>query len=987
MAKTDVDISGSIAVSVDDSGLEATLNYTAKQDAEQWNLRSILDELSKQGITEGISHEAIRNNLDEISRKGLKAHSFVAATGLPVEQPEAEQFRPSEVSVPEKLRSVVERIVKNAGPPDITVEKSESIKRQKQVTKKPKLPFGKPKVETVEVTETRPVEEKIYVDPSIEGYGYVESGDKIGEVTEAKLGSPGRSVRGEILHSRLLPDATFYFGEGLERRGTEIHATTSGIVRWGRNWADLIPFSNHAWNVSLSPDKATCRITLHPGNPEVPPPEAEKVVAAAVELGYPEESLLPKEEIAQILSEAIASGTPLDEAPISQSDDAHFAILVSEDQMQAILNIRKGKGRGKPLVLKEVGKAIKESGLRGMDLKKIEADVGAFYRGAESEMVGYVLAEGKPPTSGPPLHPDFSLRFLFEAERESIKNRLKENPLAAEDIGSWEDFPVDEIDEMSIVEREQRIVGFPEPIIGEPGVTVYGETVPGLPGESPELELYENVEKKGIVVIATRSGILDLSDREGVIKIRVRPHRDATLAVGVSQDGLQATLSARDGEGSGRRIGLDEIHRALKDAGVTEGIDADALLDAAESLKQGNRVDHRVVARGRPPISAAGNHIEYLISLASGEEVTTRQDGSVDYKTHDTVTTVDVGTKILRVIPSDGTSHPGVDVHGKEISPKEDAAREITPGANIETEVDADGITTYVAARAGELELTESSIAVLPRKTIKGNVDMAAGNIKFPGPVEITGSVHSGFYVMSSGDVTIGEGVDAALVSADGDILVRQGVRGGSKGVIRAKGNIGVGFAEQATLLSVQDVTIMSGALLCTIKCNGLVTHKKDKNGLVGGQIRARKGLDVFNLGSAGGVKTWVSFGQDYLIMDQIEREEGEIEKIKKQISRIDLAMRESEEELQRSKLEDLRRQKRTLLKVMEKRSLRLFTLRERFEEHYPSSVRVRGTLFPGVTLESHGRTLEITQERKAIEIVFDLDSGRIFEKPLEKSK
>ena len=109
MAKTDVDISGSIAVSVDDSGLEATLNYTAKQDAEQWNLRSILDELSKQGITEGISHEAIRNNLDEISRKGLKAHSFVAASGLPVEQPEAEQFRPSEVSVPEKLdrKSVV----------------------------------------------------------------------------------------------------------------------------------------------------------------------------------------------------------------------------------------------------------------------------------------------------------------------------------------------------------------------------------------------------------------------------------------------------------------------------------------------------------------------------------------------------------------------------------------------------------------------------------------------------------------------------------------------------------------------------------------------------------------------------------------------------------------------------------------------------------------------------------------------------------------
>ncbi|MFW5844125.1 MAG: flagellar assembly protein A, partial [Spirochaetota bacterium] len=549
MAKTDVEVAGSVTISVDGQGVEAKLRFVRDPEGPRWDLQRILDELTSQGIQEGISHDEIRRHLDLIAKKGLREDTFVVASGLPAEQPAAEQFAVTDLPVPEEMGAVAERIVRNAGAPEITVQRTETVKRQKRVTKKSKLPFGKPKVESVEVTESRPVTEKIYVDPAVEGYGYVTPGQKVGDLTEAVAGSPGRSVYGEILHARVLPDAVFHLAGGIERRGSEAYATTEGILRWGRNWADLIPFSRHAWNVSLSPDKATCRLTLHPGNPELPPPEAEEIVAAAGEIGYPEESLLSKEEIAAILGEAISTGTPLEEAPISESRDASFDILVSEDKMQAVLNIVKGKGRGRHLVLKEVGKAIKESGLRGMDLKKVGADVSEFYRGADTELVGYVLAEGKPPTAGPPVHPDFSLRFMFEAEREAIKTRLTENAESAADIESWEAFPVDEIDQMAIVEKEQRIVGFPEPIVGEAGVTVYGEPVPGLPGESPELKLFENLEKKGIVVIATHGGVLDLSDREGVIKVRVRPHRDGSVAVRVTPDNLQAILTARDGEG------------------------------------------------------------------------------------------------------------------------------------------------------------------------------------------------------------------------------------------------------------------------------------------------------------------------------------------------------------------------------------------------------------------------------------------------------
>ncbi len=983
MAKSDLEVGGNVDIEIDSEGVEAAVRFKANPNGEAWSARKILEALSERGVKEGIAHEEIGRRLDLIVKKGLSEDRFVAASGLEAEHPAPEQFKPVNTEVPEEMRQTAQDVVRNAGPPEIFIRKSESIQRKKQVTKKPRLPFGKAKVETVVVTENRPVSEKIYVDPAVEGMGFVRAGDKIGDIFDAVQGTPGRSIFGEIIHARVLTDATFHCGTTVERRGNEAYAKETGFARWGRNWVDLLPFSSHSWDVTLSEDKATCLLTLAPGNPELPAPDVEAVLEKARELEYPEESLLPASEIAGMISSAVASRSPLEAVPISHSRDSSFDIFVSEDKMKAVLNISKSKGRGTPLDLKSVGKAIKESRLRGLDLKRIGADVTAFYRGTETDLIGYVLAEGKPATIGPPLHPDFSLRALPEAEKDAIVQRLANQ--TESDIQSWEEFPTDEIDKMAVVENEQRIVGFPEPIVGEAGVDVYGETVPGLPGEAPELKLYENLEKKGVVVIATHSGLLDLSDREGVIKLRVRPHRDGSISVKVSNDGLQATVTARDGEGSGRRISLDDIKQAIEEAGVTEGIDADALLEAAETLKRGERVENLVVARGRTAVNADANQIEYLVSVASGEEVTSRKDGSVDYRTHDTMTTVKVGTKILRIIPSDGSSHPGVDVYGKEIPPVDRPAQELSPGKGIETEVDANGITTFVAAASGELVITDKEVDIVPRRTIKGDVDMSVGNIKFPGPIEITGTVQSGFYVVSTGDVAIGEGVEAALISADGNVLIRHGVRGAGKAVIRSKQNIGAGFAEQATLLSVQDVTIKSGALLCTIKCNGIVKHQADKNGIVGGTIRARKGLDVFNLGSTSGAKTVVSFGQDYLIMDQIEREEREIEKLKRQVTQLDLAMRDFSEELEREKLEELRKKKRLMIKGMEKRSLRLFTLRERFEEHYPSRVKVRGTLYPGVSFESHGRTHEVTQERKSVELVFDQDSGRILEKPLEK--
>ena len=147
---------------------------------------------------------------------------------------------------------------------------------------------------------------------------------------------------------------------------------------------------------------------------------------------------------------------------------------------------------------------------------------------------------------------------------------------------------------------------------------------------------------------------------------------------------------------------------------------------------------------------------------------------------------------------------------------------------------------------------------------------------------------------------------------------------------------------------------------------------------MIGGTVRTRGGLATFNLGNDRGIRTVVVFGQDYLIGDRIEREELELEKLKKQAADLDFEMRQNEKDADDETLTRNRKRKRQVLKEVEKRSVRLFTLRERFEEHYPAEITVRGTLYPGVVFESHGRTREITKERKNVTVAFDRESGHI---------
>jgi hypothetical protein len=247
----------------------------------------------------------------------------------------------------------------------------------------------------------------------------------------------------------------------------------------------------------------------------------------------------------------------------------------------------------------------------------------------------------------------------------------------------------------------------------------------------------------------------------------------------------------------------------------------------------------------------------------------------------------------------------------------------------------------------------------------------------------VTGSVLSGFSVVAAGDIEVQEVVQAALVSAEGAIVVGQGIKGEGKAIIRSGKDIVAPFAELATLLAMGDVRLKSGCLRCQVKCAGMLLLESEKGNLMGGRVRARMGAAVQNLGSPSGSSTEVSFGQDYILKDKIEVEEKEIQRLRARVAEIDLAMKRLEKRgAQEAKaLGAARVEKRDTLRLIEQRKLRLISLHDKFDEHISSEVVVRGTLYPGVVVESHGRRFEPKTEMHNVCLYFDPVKGRILER------
>lgn len=1033
-------LKGSIELRVSEDELSAHLIFTPQQEGKEWNMQALLSLLGEEGITEGFDQYSLREVMNSFAdaEEGNPREAKLAE-GIPPKEGKPETVQWEESSIPKEVEEEAERVFAAADPPKITKTVTEKVKFTKKVEKKPKLPFMKPKEELVTTTEKRSREVPVKIDPEILATAWVEAGQKIATIKPAEPGEMGKTVRGTPIMPEDPQGPVVYPGRGVEGKRNELAATEKGFLRRGKNWVEVIPFSQHNWELETSKDNATLYFHFMPGHKLSEAPSVEQILERVKELAYPPEAMVSRETIESILEKAIESEEPTKNVSLSQDRDAEIDISVTDDNMKALLNLKKGRGRGSPLLMKQVGASISASGLKGMDLKKIKADLVEFYRSKNQELKDYILVEGKSPGKAKEPAAKLSVSFLTEEEREPLLESLKtEGKDLYPGIHSHNEFPLEMVEDLSRVERHQEIGEIIEGKKGENGKDVYGKVLEGqAPGEA-KLSLFENLQIEANKIIANITGLLEVgrtaapeetqektsqepsseappneapsteasSDKaaasdttaatreaakeeekpQPLLLLRIRPYGDGAVGIELSPDKMEARITITAPKGSGKAVTLEKVRETVAAKGVKEGVDEELLRQLTEKAAEGESVTGITFARGTAPKHASSNKIELLVSTSQNEKVKIREDGTADYKNTSSIVSVTKDQHLAKLLPSETEPTDGVDVTGKALPAKKIQDFQLEIGENIRQEEGESGALDLYSEIDGELFYDRKSIKVQGIHLVEGDVDLKSGNIKFSGTVQVKGSVTNGFYVISTDSVMIKEAVEGALVSAEKDIIVGQGIKGLGKAVLRSKQNIGASFAEQATILSVANIKLKNSCLRCFVKCNGKLILESDKGDLVGGRTRVRRGLSVHNMGSPGGAETHVSFGQDYLVEDQIEKEEKEIEKIKEKLTKFDFFLHTLEKEGKTAELNKGRKEKFKLMKIMEKRGMRVFTLKEKFEEHYPSELEIRGTLYPGVVIESHGRFYNVKEEEKKVTLVFDQKTGQIIKKDPDSS-
>lgn len=955
---------GTVEVLVDPARLEARFRLSREGDLE-YDEGALVRVLSDAGVTEGFDPEALGDVVQSFHKSKDPSAEVVVARGVAPAAPTSEHWQWNQALEPsDPKRALVTRVLKAAGPPEVHQVRIEKVKVQKKVAPKGGLFGQEPTLTTV--VEEREVREKVLVDPNPLKVFWVEAGTLVASVTPARPGAPGKDLSGRMLAAPPGRHSPFYAGQGLERVAGEVIARAAGFLRVGRNWADLVTHRPHIWSLHYSEDKTSAFLSFEPGDALADPPDAGAIQNQLHRDGFDTERIPDTETLRALVEGAILEGRSLASHPLVPDRDGGFEIRFSPDRVKATLDIRKPLGRGLPFSLKDLGAALRESQIKGLQLDAVKQAVQDFLTGPHTELRDYPLATGIAPTRGPDFVLTFSVGFLPPEEVRAIQDHLLAQPRYLEALPDRMTLPPEKVEQAGPVQAGQEFARMVAPEGGgEPGVDVQGNPVAPIPGNEPLLVLLSNVRKNGDRIEAVIDGLLEVGHVGDSTALRVRPHTDAMAAVHRDDDNLGAWLTLVQGRGTGKRLDKALVDAALAAAQVKSGIDQAAVARALEAAQAG-KIEKVQVAWGIPAANDLNRRVTFpqVLRLADG-----KRRGPIR-----------AGERAAFYRPPSEGQFDGLDVLGNPIPSLDQEVRSLVVSEDFRVDFE-DGQQVMTALKSGDLVFDGESLSIVTQVAV-ASVGGKAGNLKFPGEVLVAGGVETGAYIMA-GNLKVRGRVGGALLSSDQNIQVADGIHGDGKAVLRAKYHVSVGFVERALIMAVGDVHIGKVALGCTFRVNGRVVQKTPGGGLQGGTAKVRLGLDVMNLGSPSGVPTVVSFGQDYLVEDQIVAEVKETDKLREAIVQLDQMMRRFTP-ADKDRLNSARQKKVLLMKMLDKRNLKLIYLRDKFDLHVPSQIVVRETLYPGVSIESHGRVYEPQGRRTAVRLTFNEQTGHIEEFPLD---
>lgn len=322
------------------------------------------------------------------------------------------------------------------------------------------------------------------------------------------------------------------------------------------------------------------------------------------------------------------------------------------------------------------------------------------------------------------------------------------------------------------------------------------------------------------------------------------PVQEEGFYISVSEDAMSAHIHVADP----RKIpDRKTILGALRQHGICHGIDEIAIDGLISGTYQGNGT---AIAKGTPAVPGRDGWYEYFFRTDLNRRPRQLPDGSVDYHSVEWFELVKEGQKIA-FYHEPGKGSDGKTVTGQILSAPPGQEQPRLSGTGFKLMPDQ---KTYISAQNGRVELTNEHLTITNVLLLE-DATAAGGDIDFDGSIQVNGNVGAGTVLHATGDIVVNGYVEAAELSCDGSILVRQGVNAAGSGSIRATHDIIGHYFESANLYAEGEIQSCY-CLNSTLFARGMIYAMDGKGMIAGGTAYSESGFRIRNAGNAAGVST-----------------------------------------------------------------------------------------------------------------------------------
>lgn len=326
----------------------------------------------------------------------------------------------------------------------------------------------------------------------------------------------------------------------------------------------------------------------------------------------------------------------------------------------------------------------------------------------------------------------------------------------------------------------------------------------------------------------------------------------------------------------GNMVTKEDIYEDLEKREIIYGIKHDAITDLIDKKRLNEKI---LIAEGIPAQRGEDGWFEFFVRLDLPRIPAPLPDGSVDYVNIEAFEMVDEGEK-LAVYHRAQKGISGKNIYGETIHAENGTEKKPLRGVGFT--IAEDGVT-YVSKINGKFEYTAGRITITNILVVRENVTAVTGKLEVDGSVYVVGNISSGGYVKASGDIIIEQNVETARLIAGGNIMIKQGSCSKNDCFIEAGGEVSGSFFEAVNITAGGNVKA-NYIMNSNINTMGKVVVSGSKGVLLGGVIRAVRGVDTYNLGNRLHIKTILDVGRNDLYDKRQLEYEREREKLLKEL-------------------------------------------------------------------------------------------------------